>query len=88
MNDNDVITAVQEQRDKVHSHTPLEQIINRGRAVRTRRRVPVLAAALVVTVVAAVAVTSLLAGPQAGGGLTAAHSLRTRLLAAIDAAPL
>jgi hypothetical protein len=40
MNDDDVITAVQEQRDKVHSHTPVDQIISRGRTVRTRRRIP------------------------------------------------
>ena len=40
MNDDEVITAVRELRGKVHSHTPLEQIISRGRAVRTRRRVP------------------------------------------------
>ena len=39
MNDDDVITAVREQRDKVHSRTPVEQIISRGGVVRTRRQV-------------------------------------------------
>jgi hypothetical protein len=61
MNDDDVITAVREQRDKVHSHTPLEQIISRGRVVRTRRRVPGLAGALAVVAAAALAVTALAA---------------------------
>lgn len=40
MNDEEVITAVREQRDKVHSHTPVDQIISRGRTVRARRRIP------------------------------------------------
>ncbi len=37
MNDDDVITLVREQRDTVHSVTPVEQIISRGRARRRRR---------------------------------------------------
>lgn len=37
MNDDDVVTLVREQRDKVHSVTPVEQIISRGRARRRRR---------------------------------------------------
>jgi len=28
MNDDDVITVAREQRDKVHSHTPVEQVIS------------------------------------------------------------
>jgi len=86
MNDNELLTAVREQRNKIPMTVPVEQVISRGRRVRARRRVPVLAAALAVTAAVAVAVTSLLPGPRAGGGLAAAHSLRTRLLAAIDAA--
>jgi hypothetical protein len=62
MNDDEVITAVREQRDKVHSATPLEQIISRGRVVRTRRRIPGVAATLAVIAAAALAVTAL-AGP-------------------------
>jgi hypothetical protein len=40
VNDDEVITAVREQRDKVHSRTPVGQIIGRGRTVRARRRIP------------------------------------------------
>jgi hypothetical protein len=38
--DDEVITAVREQRDKVHSHTSVDQIISRGRTVRAQRRIP------------------------------------------------
>jgi hypothetical protein len=38
--DDEVITAVREQRDKVHSHTSVDQIISRSRTVRARRRIP------------------------------------------------
>ena len=40
MNDDELITTLREQRDKVPMNTPVEQIISRGRAVRARRRVP------------------------------------------------
>jgi hypothetical protein len=46
MNDNELITALREQRDKVPMNTPVEQIISRGRAVRARRRIPRVAGAL------------------------------------------
>jgi hypothetical protein len=46
MNDNELITILREQRDKVPMNTPVEQIISRGRAVRARRRVPGVAGAL------------------------------------------
>jgi len=46
MNDNELITIVREQRDKVPMDTPVEEIIRRGRAVRGRRRLPGVAAAL------------------------------------------
>jgi hypothetical protein len=86
MNDNELLTTVKEQRTKIPMTVPVEQVISRGRRVRARRRIPALAAALAVMAAAVVAVTFLLPGSQAGGGHTAAHSLRTRLLAAIDAA--
>ena len=86
MNDNELLTAVREQRNKIPMTIPVEQVISRGRRLRARRRVPALAAALAATAAAAVALTSLLPGPRAGGGLAAAPSLRARLLAAIDAA--
>ena len=38
MHDDEVITAVREQRDKVHSHTPVDQIISRGRGRRSSGR--------------------------------------------------
>jgi hypothetical protein len=46
MNDNELITALREQRGKVPMDTPVEQIISRGRAMRARRRIPRVAAAL------------------------------------------
>jgi hypothetical protein len=60
MNDDEVITIVTEQRDKVHSATPVEQIVSRGRMIRARRRFPGVAGALAVAAAAAVAVTTLL----------------------------
>jgi hypothetical protein len=60
MNDNELITALREQRDKVPMDTPVEQIIRRGRAVRARRRVPGAAGALGVAAAAAFAVSMVL----------------------------
>ena len=57
MNDNELITTLREQRGNVPMDTPVEQIIRRGRAVRARRRVPRVAAALGAAAAAAVAVT-------------------------------
>jgi hypothetical protein len=57
MNDNELITALREQRGKVPMDTPVEQIIRRGRAVRARRRVPGVAGALGVAAAAAFAVS-------------------------------
>jgi hypothetical protein len=60
MNDEELIMAVRAQRDKVPMNTPVEQIISRGRAVRTRRWVRRVAGTLAVTAAAvAVAVTTL-----------------------------
>jgi len=44
MNDSELITVLREQRDKVPMTTPVEHVISRGRAVRTRRRVSGVAA--------------------------------------------
>jgi hypothetical protein len=60
MNDDELITTVRESFTGVHSTTPVAQIVSRSRAVRARRRIPVLAAALAVVAGAAVAVTALL----------------------------
>jgi hypothetical protein len=86
MSDDELMTAVKESVTGVHMTIPAEQIVRRSRVIRTRRRVPVLATALAATAAAVVAVTSLLPASQAGGGRTATHWLRARLLAAIDAA--
>lgn len=60
MNDDQLITAVKESVTGVHMHVPTEQIVSRSQAVRARRRIPGLAAALVMVAGAAVAVTALL----------------------------
>ena len=60
MNDDELITAVREQRNKVPMTTPVEQIISRGHAVRARRRIPGLAGVLAVVAAAAFAVIALL----------------------------
>jgi hypothetical protein len=60
MNDNELITVLREQRGKVPMDTPVEQIIRRGRAVRARRRVPGVAAALGAAAAAAFAVSAAL----------------------------
>jgi hypothetical protein len=66
MNDSELSTLVRESVADVHSATPVSQIINRGRAVRARRRIPAAAGALAVVAGAAVAVTML---PSAHPGL-------------------
>jgi hypothetical protein len=63
MTDDDLITMMRRQRSSVRMATPVEQVISRGRALRTRRRVSGLAAgALAVTAVAVLAMTALLPG--------------------------
>ena len=77
MNDNDLITAVRESVADVHTATPVEHILNRGRVVRSRRRIPgAVAAVLAAAVGTAVAVSALLpashpASHQPGNRLTA-----------------
>jgi hypothetical protein len=75
MNDDDVIAVVRDSFTDVHSDTPVERIVTRSRAVRARRRIPGLAAALAVAAAAVFAVTALLPGhptsPQPGIQLAA-----------------
>lgn len=59
MNDNELITAVRESVADVHTATPVEQILSRGRAVRARRRIAGAAVALAAAAGVAVAVTAL-----------------------------
>jgi hypothetical protein len=65
MNDHDLITAVRDSFTGVHSDTPVEQIVRRSRAVRARRGVPALTAAVAVVAAAWLAVTWLLPGHSA-----------------------
>jgi hypothetical protein len=59
MNDDELITLVRAQRDKVPMTIPVEEIISRGRAVRTRRLVPWAAVALAIAAGVALAVSVL-----------------------------
>lgn len=67
MNDDDLITVVRDSFTGVHSGTPVERVVTRSRAVRARRRIPGLAAALAAAAATAFAVTALLPGHSAGG---------------------
>jgi hypothetical protein len=82
----DSLATAKDSLTEVHMDRPLGEVISEGRRVRARRAVPALTGAVAVTAAVVVAVTSLTAGSQAGGGVSAAHSLRAHLLAAIDAA--
>jgi hypothetical protein len=73
MNDNELITAMRDQRNKVHMTTPVEQIINRGHAVRARRRIPGLAGVLAVAAAAAFAVIALLPASHPASHQPPAH---------------
>jgi hypothetical protein len=57
MIDDELITALREQRGTVVMTTPVEQIISRGRSVRARRRVPQATGVLGAAAAAAVAVS-------------------------------
>jgi hypothetical protein len=60
MNDNELSSMVRESVANIRSSTPVDQIISRGHAVRTRRRrVPAAAGALVVAAGTALGVTAL-----------------------------
>jgi hypothetical protein len=89
MNDDDLITAVRDSFTDVHSDTPVERIVTRGRAVRARRR-HVLRAGLALGAAGAVAAAAVIAavahGPATKATPIAAPALRARLLVAIDTA--
>ena len=67
MNDDELTIMVCESFTSVHTTTPVEQIASRGRLVRARRRIPVLAGAVAVVAAAAFAITSLLPGSHQAG---------------------
>jgi hypothetical protein len=60
MNDDELITAVRKSVTDVHSATSVEQIMGRGRTLRTRRRIPGAAGVLAVIAGVALAVMALL----------------------------
>jgi hypothetical protein len=62
MNDDELMTAVRESFADVRSTTELEQIAGRGRALRARRRVPTMAAAVGAAAAAALAINATLPG--------------------------
>jgi hypothetical protein len=68
MNDDEMITILREQRDKVPMNTPVEQIISRGRVVRARRRVPAVAGALGAAAAVAFAVSAALPASHPASG--------------------
>jgi hypothetical protein len=68
MNDDELITILREQRDKVPMNTPVEQIISRGRVVRARRRVPAVAGALGAAAAMAFAVSAALPASHPASG--------------------
>jgi hypothetical protein len=72
MNDNDLSTIVRESVAGIHASTPVDRIVSRGRAVRSRRLIPGVAGALAVTAATALAVTTLLAPGHTG--LASGHS--------------
>jgi hypothetical protein len=76
MNNDELITTVQESVTGVHMTMSEEQIVSRSRAIRARRRIPAVAGALAVTAGAALAVTALVpSGHQPG------HPVSVRLAA-------
>ena len=66
MNDNELITAVRESVADVYTATPVAHVISRGRAVRTRRRIPGVAGTLAMAAGTALAVTTLLPSGHPG----------------------
>jgi len=77
VNDDEVITAVREQRDKVHSHTSVDEIISRGRTVRARRRIPGAVTALAVVAAAGTALALGLAGVLGAAPARSTGTIRT-----------
>ena len=74
MNDDDLITTVRESFAHIHTATQVEQILRHGRAVRARRRIPVLTGAAAAMAGAALAVTTLLPGGHPPGSRPAPQS--------------
>jgi hypothetical protein len=84
MNDDEVITAVREQRDKVHSYTPVDQIISRGRTVRARRRIPGTVSGLAVVAAAAVVLGLGLSGAFGSAPASGTGTIRTAAFTLVE----
>jgi hypothetical protein len=68
VNDDELLTAVREQRAKISMTVPVEQVIRRGGTVRARRWIAVLTDTVAVVAVAVLAVTRLIASRGPGWG--------------------
>jgi hypothetical protein len=77
MNDDELITAVREQRDKVQSHTSVDQIISRGRTIRARRRIPGAVTGLAVIAAAAVVLVLGVSGAFGSAPARGTSTIRT-----------
>ena len=75
MNDDELLTAVRDQRNKLLMTTPVEQVISRGRTVRARRRIRRLAGTSAAVAAAAVALTVLLPAGHQPADLVAAWTV-------------
>ncbi len=88
MNDHDLITTMRESFTDVQSATPVEQIVNRSRVIRARRRIP--GAVAVVAVAAAGTAVALLpsgsARPAPAATQTTAYVV-SHVTRALDAMP-
>lgn len=84
MNDDEVITAVREQRDKVHSHTPVEEIISRGRTVRARRRIPGAVTGLAVVAAAGTALALGLTGARGAAPARSTGTIQTTAFTLVE----
>lgn len=77
MNDDEMITAVREQRDMVHSRTSIDRIISRGRTVRARRRIPSAVAGLAVVAAAGTALALSPSGVRGAAPARGTGTIRT-----------
>jgi hypothetical protein len=82
--DDEVITAVREQRDKVHSRTSVDQIISRGRTVRARRRIPGAVSGLAVVAAAAVVLGLGLSGAFGSATAPGTGTIRTAAFTLVE----
>jgi hypothetical protein len=78
MNDDELITALRESFTDVHATTPVERIVNSSHAMRARRRIPRMAAVLVLAGGAALAVTAVLPASHQSAAQLAAWTVVKR----------